>query len=63
MADLPFAAIGAMGMEPKKVSNFLNTLEQDQMISQERNTKRTLIKVLNYDTYQSNDPDLGKTKE
>lgn len=51
------------GWSTKKVSNFLNTLEQDQMISQERNTKRTLIKVLKYDTYQSTDPALGKTKE
>ena len=51
------------GWSTKKVSNFLNILEQDQMISQERNTKRTLIKVLNYDTYQSSDPDPGKTKE
>lgn len=51
------------GWSTKKVSNFLNTLEQDQMISQERNTKRTLIKVLNYNTYQSSETDPGKTKE
>lgn len=51
------------GWSTKKVGNFLNTLEQDHMISQERNTKRTLIKVLNYDTYQSTEPNSGKSEE
>lgn len=37
----------------KKVSNFLNLLESDGMIEQERNNKRTLIRVLNYDVFQS----------
>lgn len=51
------------GWSTKKVSNFLNTLEHDQMILQERNNKRTLIKVLNYDTYQSTDSNPGIPKE
>lgn len=40
------------GWGRKKVSNFLNVLEEDLMIEQQRNNKRTLIKVVNYDVYQ-----------
>lgn len=51
------------GWGRKKVSNFLNILEEDGMIVQDRNNKRTLIKVVNYDTYQGYDNDDGTTKE
>ena len=36
----------------KKVSNFLDLLESDDMISQERATKYTLITIVNYTVYQ-----------
>lgn len=35
-----------------KVSDFLNQLEQDNMIVQVRDTKKTLISIVNYDKYQ-----------
>lgn len=36
----------------KKVSNFLDLLESDDMISQERATNHTLITIVNYTLYQ-----------
>lgn len=41
------------GWSRKKVSNFLNELERDIMIRQERASKRTTISIVNYDTYQT----------
>ena len=35
-----------------KVSDFLDTLEKDNMISQKRDNKRTLINIVNYGIYQ-----------
>lgn len=35
-----------------KVSNYLNQLEQDTMIIQVRDTKKTLISIVNYSKYQ-----------
>ena len=35
-----------------KVSNFLNGLEQDKMLVQVRDNKKTLISIENYDKYQ-----------
>lgn len=36
-----------------KVSDFLNHLEQDKMLVQVRDNKKTLISIENYDKYQS----------
>lgn len=47
----------------KKVSNFLDVLESDGMIVQNRNNKRTLIKVVNYEVYQGFDSQTGTTEE
>lgn len=35
-----------------KVSDFLDRLERDTMIVQVRDTKKTLVSIVNYDTYQ-----------
>ena len=35
-----------------KVSDFLNRLEQDTMIVQVRDTKKTLVSIVNYSKYQ-----------
>lgn len=35
-----------------KVSDFLDQLERDTMIVQVRDTRKTLISIVNYDTYQ-----------
>ncbi len=35
-----------------KVSDFLDQLEQDTMIVQVRDNRKTLISIVNYDTYQ-----------
>ena len=43
------------GWSRHKVSDFLNALEQDNMISQERATQKTLINVINYSFYQASD--------
>lgn len=45
-----------------KVSDFLNTLEEAGMISQVRDTKKTLINVINYDFYQGSDSPSGTQK-
>lgn len=47
----------------KKVSNFLDVLESDGMIVQNRNNKRTLIKVVNYEVYQAFDNQQRTTEE
>lgn len=46
-----------------KVSDFLNVLERDNMIVQNRDTKRTLINIVNYSIYQLSDSDLGHQKD
>ena len=40
------------GWSTGKVSRFLNDLESEVMIRQERNSKRTTISIVNYDIYQ-----------
>jgi len=40
------------GWSRKKVSNFLNRLETDSMLAQNRTSKYTMITVVNYDLYQ-----------
>lgn len=40
------------GWSTSKVSRFLDLLEQEVMIRQERNTKRTAISIVNYSDYQ-----------
>lgn len=40
------------GWSTSKVGRFLDILEQDVMIRQERNTKRTAISIVNYSDYQ-----------
>lgn len=47
------------GWSMKKVSNFLNLLESDEMLEQKRNTRCTTLTIVKYDDYQS----LGSTKE
>lgn len=47
----------------KKVSNFLDLLESDEMIIQERATKATLITIVNYSVYQYSEGDERATKE
>lgn len=37
-----------------KVTSFLDTLENDQMIKRESDTKKTLISIINYGLYQDN---------
>lgn len=46
-----------------KVSDFLNLLEEAGMITQERNSKKTLINVVNYGFYQDSTPPKGTVKE
>jgi hypothetical protein len=41
------------GWSRKKVSNFLNMLENDNMIEQIRTTKYTLLTIANYESYQT----------
>lgn len=41
------------GWSTKKTSNFLNCLAKDKMLSQKRDTKKTVLTLLNYDKYQS----------
>lgn len=50
------------GWSRHKVSDFLNALEQDDMITQERATQKTLINVINYGFYQSSDTRKGPPK-
>ena len=46
-----------------KVSDFLNLLEEAGMITQERNSKKTLINVVNYGFYQDSNMTKGTVKE
>lgn len=48
---------------PHKVSDFLNILEKDGMISQVRNSQKTLITLINYGFYQGNGKQSGTPKE
>lgn len=50
------------GWTIKKVRNFLELLEKDQMIERKRAQHYTLIKVLNYGIYQAQDLDKRHTK-
>lgn len=43
------------GWSKDKVAHFLDVLESDGMISQNRDSKKTLINVINYDFFQSRD--------
>lgn len=40
------------GWSKNKVSDFLNVLEKDSMITQERTTKGTVVTLINYDQFQ-----------
>lgn len=51
------------GWSIKKVNNFLNLLESDNMIVVKRNTKRTAYTIVNYNDYQDEDIDKRNTKE
>lgn len=46
-----------------KVSDFLNTLESEGMISQKRDTKKTLITLINYGLYQNKQDKKGTPKK
>ena len=46
-----------------KVSDFLNILERDGMITQNRDNKRTLITIVNYGVYQLSAEDEGHQKD
>ena len=46
-----------------KVSDFLNMLENEGMISQKRDSKKTLVTLINYDIYQSESKRKGTVKE
>lgn len=50
------------GWSMHKVSDFLYTLEETGMISQERNSKKTLINVINYGFYQDTNEPKGTVK-
>lgn len=50
------------GWSIHKVSDFLYTLEETGMISQERNSKKTLINVINYGFYQDANEPKGTVK-
>lgn len=53
------------GWSRHKVSDFLNLLEQDMMVTQKRTSKRTVITIVNYDKYQCDDSqkDIKRTSE
>lgn len=51
------------GWSRHKTSFFLNTLEMRGMISQKRDNKKTLIKVLKYDIYQGGVSEEGHQKD
>lgn len=46
-----------------KVSNFLNLLESDEMVKQKRNSKGTVITLVNYDNFQVSSNTKGTQKE
>ena len=47
------------GWSRGRVSRFLDMLERDKMIATKRDTKKTLINVINYGFYQSEKPKRG----
>lgn len=47
------------GWSVKRVSTFLNLLEQDKMLEQKRNTRCTTLTIVKYGDYQN----VGNTKE
>lgn len=51
------------GWSIHKVSDFLYTLEETGMISQERNSKKTMINVINYAFYQDVNDAKGTVKK
>ena len=51
------------GWSIHKVSDFLYTLEETGMISQKRDSKKTLINVVNYGFYQGQEDTKGTAKE
>ena len=51
------------GWSIHKVSDFLYTLEETGMISQERNSKKTMIHVINYAFYQDVNDAKGTVKK
>jgi len=46
-----------------KVSDFLNILEKDEMITQIRDNKKTLITIVNFEVYQNGDVIEGHQKD
>ena len=51
------------GWSMHKVSDFLNILEDTGMISQKRDSKKTLINVIKYDFFQGQEKQKGTVKE
>ena len=51
------------GWSTKKVSRFLNDLERDQMVSQNRTSRRTTVFIVNYSTFQRLGNTRGNSKE
>jgi hypothetical protein len=51
------------GWSRHKVSDYLNFLEEKDMIIQKRDTKKTLITIVNYDTYQTSKSKVGHHKD
>ena len=49
------------GWDRKKTSRFLDVLESDQMLSQERTKKGTTLTIVNYDIYQCDGTTIGTT--
>lgn len=50
------------GWSRHKVADFLELLERDSMVATKRDSKKTLITVLNYDSYQSDRPQKSHQK-
>lgn len=46
-----------------KVTHFLSLLEQDNMVKVESDSKKTLITVINYEKYQSDEPQESHKKD
>jgi len=50
------------GWSNTKVKSFLELLKDDEMLHYESDTKKTLLKVLNYSVYQETNPNRNDTK-
>ncbi|MCD1023499.1 DnaD domain protein [Enterococcus sp. SMC-9] len=50
------------GWSRHKVSDFLDLLERDAMLTRKSDTKKTLLTVINYDSYQNDRPQKGQQK-